>query len=163
MFKKNYLILYSSLLTFPFYAQELHHQMISSQGTTSTTSSGLIVRQTVGQQSVSGNSQGEIIVQQGFQQSCWEERIIESNTPEFTVTTYPNPFTDIIYFQFSEFPEISVEVSIFDINGRLVHSKSNTVMDNLLSINLVSLPNAEYLIKISNEKINYFTKILKND
>ena len=42
------------------YAQQLHHQMISSQGTSITTASGLIVKQTVGQQSVSGNSQATI-------------------------------------------------------------------------------------------------------
>ena len=55
------------------FAQQLHHQMISSQGASTTTSSGFIIKQTVGQQSVSGNSQGDIIVQQGFQQTYWQE------------------------------------------------------------------------------------------
>lgn len=144
-------------------AQDLHHQMISSQGTSSTTSSGLIVKQTIGQQSISGTIQGELIVQQGFQQSFWETRIIESNTLEIIITTYPNPFTDIINFQFSEFSETSIKVTIFDINGRLVYSKTNAVVDNLLPINLVGLPSAQYLVMLSNKKINYFTKILKID
>lgn len=156
-------MLYFLLSSFYFFAQDLHHQMISSQGSSTTTSSGLIVKQTVGQQSVSGNKQGEFNVQQGFQQSCWEDLIIESNTSEIIVTTYPNPFVDTINFQFSEFSEASLDISIFDTNGRLIYSKSSPVVDNLLSISLVSLPNTQYLVMLSSEKLNYFTKILKND
>jgi hypothetical protein len=44
----------------------LHHQMISSQGKSSVLSNGIRVKQTIGQQSVSGNSKGDYIVQQGF-------------------------------------------------------------------------------------------------
>ena len=68
---KNYVVLLclALLASNNLFAQQLRHQMISSQGTSITTASGLIVKQTVGQQSVSGNSPGDIIVQQGFQQS----------------------------------------------------------------------------------------------
>jgi len=55
------------------YAQQLHHQMISTQGTSIKTAAGLIVKQTVAQKSVTGNSQDDIIVQKGFQQSYWQE------------------------------------------------------------------------------------------
>lgn len=163
MFKKNFLIAGLLFFSFNFFAQDLHHQMISSQGANKTTSSGLIVKQTVGQQTVSGNIKGEIIVQQGFQQSYWEDHIIESNTSEIIVSAYPNPFTDVINFQFSEFPGVAIEANLFDINGRLVFRKSLMVVDNLLSINLLDLPHAEYLVLLSNEKINYFTKIIKKD
>lgn len=163
MFNRGYLTLYFLFSSFYFFAQDLHHQMISSQGSNTTTSSGLIVKQTIGQQSISGASNGDLVVQQGFQQSFWETRIIESNTLEIIITTYPNPFRDIINFQFSEFSETSIKVTMFDINGRLVYSKSNAVVDNLLSINLAGLPSAQYLVMLSNKNINYFTKILKND
>ncbi len=51
---------------------QLHHQMLSSQGSTSKTEKGIIVTQTVGQQSVNGNytSRG-FNVGQGFQQANW--------------------------------------------------------------------------------------------
>ncbi|MFY9280865.1 MAG: hypothetical protein WAO92_02560, partial [Bacteroidia bacterium] len=68
------------------FAQQLHHQMISSQGVSTTTSSGLIVKQTVGQQSVSGNSQGDVIVQQGFQQNYWQELLKTSNSAGIMIT-----------------------------------------------------------------------------
>jgi len=163
MFKKKNLILGLLFFSLNLLAQDLHHQMISSQGTTKTISSGFIVKQTIGQQTVSGNIKGDIIVQQGFQQSYWEDRIIESNSSQIIVSAYPNPFIDVINFQFSEFPGVSIEANLFDINGRLVFRKSLVVVDNLLSINLLNLPNAEYLVLLSNEKLNYFTKIIKKD
>jgi hypothetical protein len=163
MFKFFFLIVGLLLFSFNFFAQDLHHQMISSQGTSKTISSGLIVKQTIGQQTVSGNIKGDIIVQQGFQQSYWEDRIIESNSSQIIVSAYPNPFIDVINFQFSEFPGVSIEANLFDINGRLVFRKSLVVVDNLLTINLLNLPNAQYLVLLSNEKLNYFTKIIKKD
>jgi hypothetical protein len=90
MFKFFFLIVGLLLFSFNFFAQDLHHQMISSQGTSKTISSGLIVKQTIGQQTVSGNIKGDIIVQQGFQQSYWEDRIIESNSSQIIVSAYPN-------------------------------------------------------------------------
>ena len=53
---------------------QLHHQMLSSQGSTSTTQNGGIVTQTIGQQSMIGNytSRG-FHIGQGFQQANWPD------------------------------------------------------------------------------------------
>lgn len=51
---KHTLTLILSLFLWNASAQ-LHHQMLSSQGSTSKTEKGVIVTQTIGQQSVSGN------------------------------------------------------------------------------------------------------------
>ena len=57
------------LVTLSGFSQTLHHQMLSSQGA-STTVGGLKVSQTIGQQSVIGNYRGsDFMVGQGFQQS----------------------------------------------------------------------------------------------
>ena len=47
------------------YGQQLHHEMISSQGGSSVTSGGYQVRYTVGQQSVAGTSASGYVVQLG--------------------------------------------------------------------------------------------------
>jgi hypothetical protein len=52
--------------------------MISSQGKSSVLSNGIRVKQTIGQQSVSGNSKGDYIVQQGFQQNRWTKILAET-------------------------------------------------------------------------------------
>ena len=49
---------------------QLHHQMLSSQGSTSKTNNGVMVTQTIGQQSAIGNFTNKgFDIGQGFQQS----------------------------------------------------------------------------------------------
>jgi hypothetical protein len=161
---KNYLLLLSFIFfaSNSLFAQQLHHQMISSQGVSTTTSSGLIVKQTVGQQSVSGNSRGDIIVQQGFQQSYWQELLKDASNSRVAVTTFPNPFREVISFQFSASIDSTVQVTIFDSYGRSVFEKTSTVSDNLLKlVDLPPLPNAQYLVRLSGKNLNYFTTIIK--
>ncbi len=55
---KHTLTLILSLFLWNASAQ-LHHQMLSSQGSTSKTQKGVIVTQTIGQQSVNGNYTAE--------------------------------------------------------------------------------------------------------
>ena len=47
------------ILSFFFYnaSAQLHHQMLSSQGSTAKTEGGIVATQTIGQQSVVGNNQ----------------------------------------------------------------------------------------------------------
>jgi len=144
------------------FAQQLHHQMISSQGASTTTSSGFIIKQTVGQQSVSGNSQGDVIVQQGFQQNYWQELLKTSNSAGIMITTYPNPFREVLNFRFSNVSGTSVQVSIFDSYGRSVFEKTSMVNDNLLTLeDMPILPSAQYLVRLSGTNLNYFTTIIK--
>ncbi|WP_338409937.1 T9SS type A sorting domain-containing protein [uncultured Flavobacterium sp.] len=149
------------LLSTVIYGQDLHHQMISSQGTTKTTSSGLIVKQTVGQQSVAGTSQNGYIVQQGFQQSFWLKHLTDVKNMAITITPYPNPFIDVVNFQFFGVTDAQIMVSIFDIHGRIVFSKTLPVTNNVISISLPNLPQSEFLVHLTGTALNYFTKILK--
>ena len=84
----TYLIFIAPLLGF----SQLHHQMISSHGSTNTTSEGFVITQTIGQQSITGNSEvAGLVYGQGFQQSIWT-RLINSNDQNFMAEYYPNPF-----------------------------------------------------------------------
>ncbi len=145
------------------FAQEVRHQMISSQGATKTTSTGIIINQTIGQQTVTGTvkcTEG-IVVQQGFQQSFWSELLAESEATTINVTTFPNPFTESINFQFTTTIDTNITVSIFDINGRIVYTKTEKITDTTLTLDLPLLPVAQYLVKLSSSQLNYFTKIIK--
>ena len=144
------------------FSQELHHQMVSSQATTKVTSSGMIIKQTIGQQSVSGTSSGSVIVQQGFQQSYWSKFIAASQANPIGVNTYPNPCREFVNFQFSiDLGTTTVDILIFDINGRIVFSKTEKMIGTLLTLDLPSLPSAPYLVRLSSSQFNYFTKIIK--
>lgn len=153
------------LFSITFHAQVLHHDMLSSQGISTKTSNGLIVRQTIGQQSLTGTSGNkEYVVMQGFQQSLWGKYIASNNVDAIegiTATTYPNPFTETINFQFSKPVTDEISISIFDVLGRLIYEQKKKAINTILTIDLASLPTSEYLVRLNTTNLNYYTKIIK--
>ncbi|MBP4142163.1 T9SS type A sorting domain-containing protein [Flavobacterium sp. P4023] len=144
-----------------FYGQILHHQMISSQSKSATLSNGMLVKQTVGQQSVIGNSKGDFIVIQGFQQNYWAKLLTDVPIKgNLVVTTYPNPFVTSINFEFSK-PIKEISITVFDIGGRLLFNQLKEVREGMLTLDLSGLPNSLYLVKITNSEINQYVKIIK--
>ncbi len=150
------------MLTLNGFSQKLHHQMVSSQGGNATASSGIVFKYTIGQQSVTGTTRGSVMTQQGFQQSNWEKIIATNNTVVVNTTTYPNPFEDIVNFQFSQPVGEQVSIMIYDILGRQVYFNTIPVMENIIIANLQELQSAEYFVKLSNNSFTYHTKIIKN-
>jgi hypothetical protein len=141
-------------------AQQLHHQMISAQGGSVTTTNGQFVRYTVGQQSVTGTSSNGYVVQQGFQQSNWG-KILEQNTISIITTVYPNPFVNEVNFSFSTSPGEKISAYVFDVLGRLVYSEDVKNENNSITLSLLQLSTAEYLVKLTSEKFVHSAKILK--
>jgi len=77
---------------------QVHHQMISSQGSTSETSTGYLVTQTIGQTSVVGNyTNSSVKINQGYQQPFWGGLEL-SNVPDFTASIFPNHFFILFIF-----------------------------------------------------------------
>jgi hypothetical protein len=141
-------------------AQQLHHQMISAQGGSVTTTNGQFVRYTVGQQSVTGTSSNGYVVQQGFQQSNWS-KILEQNTISIATTVYPNPFVNEVNFSFSTSPGEKISAYVFDVLGRLVYSEDVKNENNSITLSLLQLSTAEYLVKLTSEKFVHSAKIIK--
>jgi hypothetical protein len=136
--------------------------MFSSQGGTTSTQTGTVVKYTIGQQSVTGTKTGDVIVQQGFQQSNWDKIIATNNVELVNTTTYPNPYVDVVNFQFSQSIGDNVSLLVFDVSGRQVYSNTLQIFDNKTSINLQVLPSAEYFVQLSNKTFTHHTKIVKN-
>lgn len=153
------------LFTISFHGQVLHHQMLSSQGQTSRISSGIVVKQIIGQQSINGTSNNRnVVVMQGFQQSLWSNYIEsnKTNTPDYIKTIiYPNPFTETINFQFSKQPLGLISIVVFDVSGRLVYDQKQRAINAVLTIDLSRLPTSAYLVRLSATNYNYYTKIIK--
>jgi hypothetical protein len=141
-------------------AQQVHHEMISSQGGTTTTANGHLVRYTVGQQSVTGTSSNGYVVQQGFQQSNWA-KILEQNTISIATTVYPNPFVNEINFSFSTSPGDKISAYVFDVLGRLVYFEELKNENNSIKLSLLHLSTSEYLVKLSSDKFVHSAKIIK--
>tara|TARA_B100001027_G_C16162389_1_gene283197 strand:- start:263 stop:745 length:483 start_codon:yes stop_codon:yes gene_type:complete len=148
-------ILFTSLVS-----AQLHHQMLSSQGSTVRTDNGIIATQTIGQQSVIGNySNGEMNIGQGFQQANWARIMIEETTPEFEVSIFPNPFDGIINIQHNS--EEDIAINVFDPAGKLVFENLLNVTKPNIEINLDQLPSGMYLIHLQSNQLAYFTKLVK--
>ncbi len=144
------------------YSQQIHHQMLSSQGSSFVLPSGTLVNQTIGQQSVIGNFKGSnSVVGQGFQQSLVARSGTISSLNGITTTTYPNPFVNQINFQFSSPISGPITVTIFDLLGRQVFKVQKEALQNTLTIDHLYFPENEYLVKLTAKNFNYSTQIIK--
>jgi hypothetical protein len=152
----SYLIFITPLWGF----SQLHHQMISSQGSTNITE-GIVVTQTIGQQSIIGNSEvAGLAFGQGFQQSIWT-RLINSNDQNFMAEYYPNPFFDQVTFRFTNMSDEIITIDIFDVAGKQVYSKRKNVIEDKLILQLGNLSDGSYLVRLYNEKKIFYTKLIK--
>ncbi|MDR6845313.1 T9SS type A sorting domain-containing protein [Flavobacterium granuli] len=163
---KHPLLLFSLLLfQFCTYGQNLHHQMLSIQGTSVTLPNGMYVSQTVGQQSPIGTySKDGTVYGQGFQQGLWGKYISSNNinsTNQITTLTYPNPFVSTINFQFSEPITDLISIRVFDISGRLILNQTQRTDSNLLTVDMSRLAESNYLVQLSAPNFTYYTQILR--
>ena len=143
------------------YSQELHHQMLSAQGSSKELSNGIYVSQTIGQQSVIGNyTKDGKTYGQGFQQSLWGRYIGSNSNNSITTVTYPNPFVSTINFQFSQAINEPISVSVFDIRGRLIFSQEKLASGNILTFDMPQLASSNYLVRLSTPNYTYYTQIL---
>lgn len=143
-------------------AQKLHRQMLSAQGTSAELSDGTFISQTIGQQSVIGNTtKNGYTTGQGFQQSDWGKYINSNITTDITTTTYPNPFIQSVNFQFSKPIQEPISIAIFDVRGRLIYEQEKRASANLLTIDLEAIASSNYLVRLSATNYTYYTQILK--
>lgn len=153
------ILTFSCFLSF---GQKLHHQMITVQGGTFVAKNGLVVRQSVGQMSAIGNaSTGNFVFQQGFQQSLIGQlfQVPTYNLNTIGATIYPNPFNGPLSISFSAPITNNLSVSLFNMTGLLLFTKSFTPPQSVLNFNFDYLPPGSYVIRIT--AINYsFSKIL---
>ncbi len=158
--KKTVLLFFIGLSV---YGQQLHHQMVSSQGTSNLLSSGVKVNQTVGQQSVIGNYNfSTTVVSQGFQKNLLAKSDVLVLADKINTIVYPNPFVDHIQFQFSKSLNGLVSITIFDLLGRLVYKEQKEVINNTINLDNLQFPENEYLVKLSGTNFNYSTQIIKS-
>jgi hypothetical protein len=159
------LLLLSLLLSFSsLYSQDLHHQMLSSQGDSKQLPNGMYVSQTIGQQSVIGNyTRDGKTYGQGYQQSVWSKYIQSTVNNPITTVVYPNPFVSSINFQFSQPIKERIKMELFDVRGRLIFQTEQLPTDNLLTVALPNLASSNYLVKLTASNYTYYTQILKQE
>jgi hypothetical protein len=157
---KYFMWIFTSLSLSTF-SQDLHHQMLSSQGKSTVLSNGILVSQTIGQQSAIGNHTNGVTVGQGFQQSHWAKHVSSNAANQITTTTYPNPFVTTVNFQFSKPISETIEIALFDVRGRLLFQDKKRATDSVLTVELPQLASSNYLIRLTATNYTYYSQILK--
>jgi hypothetical protein len=150
------------LLGCTVFAQKIHHHMIASQGANTKLSNGMKVNQSVGQQSAVGNySSTKFVVGQGYIQSMVSISKTLPASIAITAVVYPNPFTDELNFRFSEPIEGNVQVTIFDVRGRLLFSKETSAVLNVVTISELYFSEGTYFVKLEAKDVIYSSQIVK--
>ena len=144
-------------------AQILHHETLAAQGKTTSLESGIIISQSIGQESVIGNfSNDSVKIIQGFQQPFWTRLISNSSSViPIEITHFPNPITDNLNLSFYNYDMGELILSIYDYSGRILMKRNISVESGKSIVDLTILPSGSFLMGLQNDKINYYIKIIK--
>lgn len=160
MWKKIAFIFFLSLVFTYSKCQSIYKQTFSSLGSSNlTANSEFFIQQSIGQSSVIGNfNLQNSTVQQGFLKGIY--KINKSPEKEF-ILTYPNPFQEKLVLEFFPFVESLIKVSIYDLNGKMVHQMEYKPAENKIFLDLKFLSNSVYLVLVSSGNQLFHTRIIK--
>lgn len=144
-------------------AQVLHHQSLASQGSRVVTNKGIVVSQSIGQQSIGGSKVSKnFVIQQGFQQSMFYKGMVTSVTNTLQVKMYPNPVRSVLNFDFSTSLNDLISIAIYDMSGKLIfNDRKKVVSDKLVYDALDYLPVGNYLVSLEGSSFKFSAKFLK--
>lgn len=142
------------LLSLSFFAQaqvSLERQVVATTGTQST-SGNVAISSTVGEAVPTYLISGSLSLSQGFQQADLGSVGIEE-LQEIVVdyTIYPNPTADQLHIRFQTEKAASLQVRLYDMQGRSLEGYSRDLKGNGLletSFSLANLPSAVYMVSI---------------
>jgi spore coat protein U-like protein len=126
------------------------------------TGSGGSVSYSVGQVVYTTNSGSSGTVAQGVQHA-YEISVVGVNNTQSNISlnAYPNPATDVLTLQISNYNNEKLMYQLYDLNGKLISSEQ--IGASQTQINTATLPKATYFIDVlnqENKKVQSF-KILK--
>jgi hypothetical protein len=121
------------------------------------------VSQSIGQGSVIGTSYNKgYYLLQGYQQVVNKIKVVKDfkNINDLSATVFPNPFEQSVSISFSQTVEKDISVSVFDVAGKLMYSKTFSPAQSV-KLNLDALSSGTYLLKATSNNKLFNAKILK--
>ena len=121
-----------------------------------------VMQQSIGQASVIGTFyRNDYTLRQGFIQPNVMVKLREIVIPlNLEAIVYPNPFVESITISFSEQINYIVNVTVFDVLGRIVLSESYRA-DQKIIVAFKNLAVAEYILMVTANNRLFMKKILK--
>jgi hypothetical protein len=143
----------------------LMRSTLGNSGISSTITDGtatFYISQSIGQASVSGTfSNQNHTIRQGFQQP--QLIVSKINLEEglmLKATIFPNPFQQSISIQLEEPISSSLKISIFSFSGEILSDKMYP-QTTLLNLPLHYLPSGQYIIRITTDRKQLISKLIK--
>gem|GEM_PF-6045436 len=131
-----------------------------SSGQVTTSSKSVLVRQSIGQQTVSKVSVvNNVQLRQGYLQPFITQSKT-SNIDKNFIEIYPNPFSDKLFISLPTITK-GIHVEIYHISGSLKYKKFIDKAQNI-DISTKSLQKGTYLVKINTKEEILMHRILKN-
>lgn len=152
--KRSTLLWYSLFATVSLSAQEV----VSTQGDSYSTANGKIDF-TIGEVTINTVTDGTNTLTQGFHQTQWNFLGLEDLSPDYKVTIFPNPSSDVLNVQTVMFE--NVNYALYDAQGKLV--LQNLLTAELTPIHVSELPVGSYSLTLTtNATILKTFKLIKN-
>lgn len=133
-------------------------EVIATQGDSYTAAPGTLDF-TIGEVVINTASNATTDLTQGFHQTNWKFSGLEDFAPEFVITVFPNPTSDYLHIQTTDYQNLHVE--LFDEAGKLVAQEN--LLTETTSIRVVDLATGNYSLVVSNHsgKLKLF-KLIKS-
>ena len=160
MNKKLVFIFFLNLVfTYPK-CQSIYNQTISSLGSSNLMdNSEFIIHQSIGQSSIVGNfNLQNIKVHQGFLKGIYP---ISKPLESVIILPYPNPFQEKLVLEFFPYIDNLIKVSVYDLNGKMVHQMDHKTKENKVFLDLKFLSSSVYLVLVSSGNQVFHTRIIK--
>lgn len=157
---KKLLISLFIILSIQTVCSQYKNQMLSSMGSTSETSSGIIATQTIGQTSVIGfYKNSRAAVSQGYQKPLLNQIIPNQQINKLNIKVFPNPFVDQININY--FGEDQLSLSLFEVTGKLIYTNELIFSSYTKVIDFKKFPPGFYFVKIWSKTSTFNTKLIK--
>lgn len=135
------------------FGQSVSPNAITSAGA-SNASSNTKVSYTVGEISVKGIGNGNTNLGQGFTASAVQSTTVtaiqEPDKELLQVKLYPNPTSDLLFVDIENSKEPNIQISIYDISGKLISKETYVALNNHIGINTQHWQAGSYILQLSN-------------
>ncbi|MCB0409597.1 MAG: T9SS type A sorting domain-containing protein [Flavobacteriales bacterium] len=102
----------------------------------------------------------------GIDTTCTTIEILATNINELNSSVfqvYPNPVKDILNIKMNQHLSKSIEIEIFDVNGKIVVKDVKSNLSNQISIPLDGLKNGFYILKLNGSEFSQSIHFVKTD
>jgi Secretion system C-terminal sorting domain len=161
--KRDFLILFTMLLTLSVGAQVKQEVIASAGGFNVATGNTISISWTLGETIIPTftSQDGSLILTHGFQQKLIITAVEENIVNPVKITVYPNPTSEIINLEFDTPTDGEFSLYLFNAQGKMVKTDQIGISTINKEINMQDLPAGIYYLRLIKGKLVNVYKVVK--